>query len=116
MFALWYLSEAYWQCEKKIKTSKENIFTLDSRNQNIILQSTTLLNGLLKTGFISKPSEIQQLQTSDLKIRDIFEQARLGKTNGFLIVDKILYKKTPNNSLVLCVPELLGKQIIFTPI
>ena len=95
------------------KPSMENIFALDHRNQNTILQSTTLLNGLLKSGFTSKPSEIQQLQISDLKIRNIFEQTNLGKTNSFLILNKILYKKLKNDSLVLCVPELLGKQIIF---
>ena len=61
----------------------------------------------------SKPRDGQQLQISYLKIRDIFNTVNLGKSTKFLIVNKILYKKATNNSLVLCIPELLGKQIIF---
>ncbi len=30
-----------------------------------------------------------------------------------MIIKKILYKKAPNDSSILCVPELLGKQVIF---
>jgi hypothetical protein len=46
--------------------SPNDIFTLDNRNTNIVLQSATLLNGLLHKGFSCQPSDIQQLQLSDL--------------------------------------------------
>ena len=51
----------------------------------------------VEKGFTSKPSDILQLQISDLKIRDIYDQVEHGKTS--------------ENAMILVVPELLGKQI-----
>ena len=58
---------------KELKDGMQMIFDLEGRNRNIVLQSTTLLNGLLKQGFTSKPGDIFQHQISDLIIRDIFD-------------------------------------------
>ena len=74
-----------------------DIFSLDNRNKNIILQATTLLNGLLKNGFSCQPRDMQQLQRSDLKLRDIFDKVQRG-SDKFVIIDKILYKRVPDSS------------------
>ena len=87
----------------------ENIFSVEEINKSILLLSATLLKGLLKKGFTCKPSDILQLQISDLKIRDIYDQVEQGKTSKFLLINKILYKKTPDNAMILVVPELLGE-------
>ena len=78
----------------------------------MVLQITTLLNSLLKQNFTSKPGEILKLQLSHLRIHKIFDLVDRGKTKQFVLMNKILYKKT-GDSLVLVVPELLGNQIIF---
>ena len=40
---------------KELQEGTQSIFDLEGRNKNIVLQSTTLLNGLLRKGFTSKP-------------------------------------------------------------
>ena len=49
-----------------------SLFDLEGRDRNIVLQTTTLLNGLLKQGFTNKPGDIARLQQSDLMIRDYY--------------------------------------------
>ena len=88
------------------------MYDLEGRNKNMVLQTTTLLNSLLKQNFTSKPGEILQLQLSDLRIREIFDLIEQGKTMQFVLINKILYKKT-GDSIVLVVSKLLGNQIIF---
>ena len=77
------------------------------------METSTLLNGLLKQGFSSKPGDILKLQISDLQIRNIFDLVNTGKTNQFVLISRILYKKIDDKTMILVVPELLGKQIIF---
>ena len=64
-----------------------------SHSKNIVLQTTTLLQGLLKQGFPAKPDQLLQLQISDLRIRDIYDDVTSGTSDGFVLVHKILYKK-----------------------
>ena len=97
---------------KESKEEPQSIFDLEGRNKNMVLQTTTLLNSLLKQNFTSKPGEILQLQLSDLRICKIFDLVEQGKTKQFVFMNNILYKKT-GDSLVLVLPELLGNQIIF---
>ena len=54
-----------------------------------------------------------KLQISDLQILNIFDLVNTGKTNQFVLISRILYKKFDDKTLILVVPELLGKQIIF---
>ena len=70
--------------ENQSLNQPQSIFELDSRNKSIILQTTTLLQGLLKQGFPAKPEQLFQLQISDLKIRDIFDSVQEGKTKQFV--------------------------------
>ena len=58
---------------KESKEEPQSIFDLEGRNKNMVLQTTTLLNSLLKQNFRSKLGEILQLQLSDLRIREIFD-------------------------------------------
>ena len=39
-----------------------SLFDLEGRDKNIVLQTTTLLNGLLTKGFTNKPGDVAKLQ------------------------------------------------------
>ena len=58
---------------KELQKGTQSIFDLEGRNKNMVLNTTTLLNRLLKQNFTSKQGEILQLQLSDLWIREIFD-------------------------------------------
>ena len=49
----------------------EDIFQLEGRSQNVVLQAMTLLNGLLKKNFSCSPRDMKELQMSDLKLQDL---------------------------------------------
>ena len=89
-----------------------SLFDLEGRDKNIVLQTTTLLNGLLTKGFTNKPGDIARLQQSDLLIRDIFDLVQQNKTKKFVLINKILYRKVNDEFFILVVPEVLGKEII----
>ena len=94
----------------------DDIFQLDKRSQNVVLQAMTLLNGLLKKNFSCNPGDMKTLQLSDLKLRDIYHQVQdKSKTNSkFIIIIQILFKKTQFNSHIFCAPEILCKEIVFS--
>lgn len=71
----------------------QDIFTLSDRNHHLVLQSATLIHGLLQKLFASTSIAIQQLQ--------------------YVIISKILYKIGPNKSKILCVPEIFCRQIVY---
>ena len=79
----------------------------------MVLQTSTLLNGLLKQVFTSKPGDILKLQLSDLLIREIFDLVEHDKTRQFVVINKILYKKINDESKILVVPEVLGQEILY---
>ena len=76
------------------------------------MQTTTLLQGLLKQGFPAKPDQLFQLQISDLNIRYIYDSVTSGTTTRFVLVHKILYKKISDQHLIIVVPEILGQEIL----
>ena len=84
------------QDTQQLPEKQQSIFKLDNRNKNIVLQTTTLLQGLLKQGFPAKHDQLLQLQISDLQIRDIYDDVISGTSDGFVLVHKILYKKSRN--------------------
>ena len=45
----------------------QDIFSLSDRNQHLVLQSATLIRGLLQKNFASTAADIQKLQCSDVK-------------------------------------------------
>ena len=94
----------------------DDIFQLDGRSQNVVLQAMTLLNGLLKKNFSCSPGDMKTLQLSDLKLRDIYSQVQdKSRTNSkFIIINQILFKKTKFNSHIFCAPEILLKEIVFS--
>ena len=96
-------------CLKKVQDAPQSIFQLDERSKSVVLQTTTLLQGLLKKGFPAKPEQLFQLQISDLKIRDIYDSVVSGTTTQFVLIHKILYKKISDQHLILVVPEILGQ-------
>ena len=59
----------------------------------MVLQTSTLLNGLLEQGFMSKPEYILKIQLSDLLIREIFNLVEQDKTRQFVVINQILYKR-----------------------
>ena len=99
-------------CLKKVQETPQSIFQLDERSKSVVLQTTTLLQGLLKKGFPAKPEQLFQLQISDLKIRDIYDSVVSGTTTQFVLIHKILYKKISDQHLILVVPEILGQEIL----
>ena len=66
---------------------------MEGRYRNMILQTSTLLNGLLEQGFMSKPEYILKIQLSDLLIREIFNLVEQDKTRQFVVINQILYKR-----------------------
>ena len=95
----------------------QSLFKLDNRHKSIVLQTTTLLQGLLKQGFPAKYDQLLQLQISDLQIRDIYDDVQSGTKNpngNFILIHQILYKKMSDKHFILVVPEILGKEIIFS--
>ena len=90
---------------------EDDLFSLNFRNRNIILQASTLINGLLKKNYSCSPFEMMSLQQSDLKLKTIYQDCEIGKTNQFVIVNQILFKKSSSRH-IFCAPELLCKDII----
>ena len=93
-------------------SNPQDIFSLSDRNRNLVLQSATLIRGLLQKTFASSTADIQQLQCSDLKLRALYDKAKEGSQN-YVIISKILYKVGQHKSKILCVPELLCRQIVY---
>ena len=54
---------------------------------------------------------MMSLQQSDLKLKTIYQDCEIGKNNQFVIINKILFKKSSNRH-IFCAPELLCKDII----
>ena len=77
-----------------------------------MLQSATLIRGLLQKFFASTSADLQCLQCSDVKLRNLYDKAKEGSQKGFIVVSKILYKIGHKNYKILCVPELLYRQIV----
>ena len=90
----------------------QDIFSLSDRNQHLVLQSATLIRSLLQNKFASTAADLQKLQCSDVKLRDLYEKAKEGDQKGYVIVSKNLYKIGHKDFKILCVPELLCKQIV----
>ena len=78
---------------EQLPDKPQSLFQLDDRRKNIVLQTTTLLQGLLKQGFPAKHAQLRQLHISDHKIRYIYDDVTSGTSDGFVLVHKILYKK-----------------------
>ena len=97
--------------KEPLAIKEDDIFSLTFRNKNIILQASTLINGLLKKNFSCSPSEMKSLQQSDLKLKTIYQDCEIDKNNQFVIINKILFKKSSNRH-IFCAPELLCKDII----
>ena len=66
---------------------------MEGRYRNMVLETSSLLNGLLEQGFTSKPGYILKLQLSDLLIREIFNLVEQDKTRQFVVINQILYKR-----------------------
>ena len=79
------------QDTEQLPEKQQSLFQLDDRSKNIVLQTTTLLQGLLKQGFPAKHDQLLQLQISDLQIRDIYDDVISGTSDGFVLIHKILY-------------------------
>ena len=67
---------------------------------------------LLQKNFSSTASDLQKLQCSDLKLRSLYDKSKAGNQPGYVIISKLLYKLGPKDSHILCVPEILCKQIV----
>ena len=91
---------------KKIRAEEysdpQDVFSLTDRNKYTVLRKN----------FASSSADLQQLQCSDLKLRELYDKTKLGKLKGFIIISKILYKIGPKDFRILCVPELLCRQIV----
>ena len=70
---------------------QDDIFSLDYNNQSIILQASTLINGLLKKNFSCTLREMKLLQLSDLDLRKIYDEVKTGSNNKFIIIGQILF-------------------------
>ena len=71
----------------------DDIFSLEYNNQSIILQASTLINGLLKKNFLCSPRDMKLLQLSDLDLRKIYDAVKTGSNDKFVIIGQILFKK-----------------------
>ena len=90
----------------------DSIHTLTDRQEKTILQSCHLLNRLLDRHFFTSKGAIVEMQNHDLDLLTIRQKLLKGQLSCFEIKNNILYKKRGTSSL-LCVPEVLLKQIIF---
>ena len=95
-----------------VEEPRDNIFTISDRDKHTVLQSATLIHGLLRKNFSSASSDIQELQFSDLKLRSIYDRTKEGKLKNFVIISNILYKRGKDDSSILCMPDLLCRQIV----
>ena len=64
----------------------QDIFSLSDRNEHLVLQSATLICSLLQKNFASTSADLQKLQCSDMKLRDLYEKAKEGDQKGYVIV------------------------------
>ena len=46
---------------EKVQGNPQSLFQLDERSKNLVSQTTTILQGLLKQGFPAKPDQLFQL-------------------------------------------------------
>ena len=75
----------------------QDIFSLSDRNHHLVLQSTTLIRSLLQKSFASTASDLQTLQCSDLKLRNLYERSKNGNQPGYVIVSKLFTNLDLNN-------------------
>ena len=47
-----------------------------------------------------------------MKLRDLYDKTKEG-SHKYVIISKALYRLGPNKSKILCVPELLRRQIVY---
>ena len=100
------------QIHAEVHSDPQDIFSLSDRNHHTVLQSATLIYGLLNRNFASTSADLQKLQCSDLKLCELYDKTKDRKQKGFIIISKILYKIGPKDFRILCVPELLCRQIV----
>ena len=96
----------------KSNTDPDDIFTINERDKHTVLQSATLIHGLLHKNFSSTSSDLQQLQCSDLKLRNLHEKTKQDKLKSYVIISKILCRLGKNNVRILCGLDLLCRQIV----
>ena len=77
----------------------------------MVLQTSTLLNGLLKQVFTNKPADISKLQQSDILIREIFDLVEQNESRQFVVIEKILYKRVNDEFFILVVPKFWAERL-----
>ena len=90
----------------------DSLHNLTDRQEKTILQSCHLLNKLLDRHFFTRKGAIAEMQEHDLDLLTIKRKLLKGQLSSFEMRNNILYKKRGASSL-LCVPEVLAKQIVF---
>ena len=106
------------QRKRKRKDVPNTIDNLDKNQEQRALNSVFLLQSLIKKDFGLKKGDIREMQLHDLTLAA--EITRLEKTddnhhglrdNKFKLINGILYRMSPSDQLVLCVPPIVAESI-----
>ena len=104
--------------KRKRKNVQNTIDKLDKNQEQRALNSVFLLQSLIKKDFGLKKEDIRAMQLHDLTLAA--EITRLGKPddnhqdlkdNKFKLINGILYRMSPSDQLVLCVPPIVAESI-----
>ena len=103
---------------KKSQDVPNTIDKLDKSQEQRALNSVFLLQSLIKKDFGLKKEDIRAMQLHDLTLAA--EITRLGKTDDkdqdlkdkkIKLINGILYRMSPSDQLVLCVPPIVAESI-----
>ena len=88
-----------------------DIFNQPLQKLTDVIQASKLIDLLINKNYGFNKEDILQLQLFDLDIKPIYDNAVNGEVPGFIIKNKLLYKKK-GKFLLLCTPRVLAKEIV----
>ena len=88
-----------------------DIFNQPLQKLTDVIQASKLIDLLINKNYGFNKEDILQLQLFDLDIKPIYDNAVNEEAPGFIIKNKLLYKKK-GKFLLLCTPRVLAKEIV----
>ena len=80
----------------------------------LALSSAHLLKSILQKNVGGRPKDLQEIQAHNLELNKIMDKVRSGSSKDFVIMDKILYKKSQTPDIyLLCIPQKVASAATF---
>ena len=96
------------------RNKNDNIDAISEKQAALALSSAHLLKSLLRKFFGGRPKDLQEIQAHNLELNKIMDKVRSGSSKDFVIMDKILYKKSQTPDIyLLCIPQKVASAATF---